>query len=111
MEKVFVVKRVAEKLWASEDAIDGAIAKASVLMGGLVEAKEELKLSATFTDEATSKIAESMKALADARRAMVEAHAALNECQLRLGVRVKAGGFKPPVEPSQDATVAERRAS
>jgi 3-deoxy-D-arabino-heptulosonate 7-phosphate (DAHP) synthase len=96
MEKVFVVKRVAEKLWATEDAIDGAMVEASVLMSGLVEARRELKLATTVTDPATQKLVEAIKALADARAAMTAAHEELNEVQLRLGVRVKMDKLHPP---------------
>ncbi len=93
MEKVFVVKKVAEKLWSTENAIDSAIAEAAKLMGGLVEARQELQVSHIVTDAATTKIAESMAALAEARRAMIEAHHALNEAKLRIGVRTKLDGF------------------
>jgi hypothetical protein len=92
MEKVFVVKRVAEKLWASEEAIDGALKSASTLMVGLVEAREELGVPHLVTDAATSKIAEAMALLAQARHAMIESHSALHEARLRIGVRTKLQG-------------------
>lgn len=92
MEKVFVVKKVAEQLWATEDAIDSAIAETSKLMGGLVEARQELQVTHIVTDAATSRIAASMAALAQARTAMIEAHHALNEAKLRIGVRTKLDG-------------------
>lgn len=98
MEKIFVVKRVAEKLWATEEAIDGAIAEASGLMGGLVEARRELNVSPLFADASTSKVAEAMKALAEARHAMMEAHGALTEAKLRLGVRTKMDAVPKPID-------------
>jgi hypothetical protein len=103
VEKIFVVKGVAEKLWATEDAIDNAIAQTSSLMSGLIEGRRELNVSAVVTDQATSCIAESMKALADARKAMIEAHAALDEVKLRVGVRTRMdGGHKPiQISPAQ----------
>ena len=110
MDKVFVVKRVAEKLWATEDSIDAALANASKLMVGLVEAREELKVSHIVTDAATTKIAASLAALAEARKAMVEAHAELSEVKLRIGVRTKMDvAFKPWVE-REEPEMAERRA-
>ena len=111
MDKVFVVKRLAEKLWSTEDAIDGAIAQASGLLAAGVEARQELKVSALFGDEATSKVAEAVKALADARHAMVEAHNALSEDKLRLGVRTKMDGGKPVVIETERAEPAERRSA
>ncbi len=110
MDKVFTVKRVAEKLWTTENSIDAALADASMLMASLVEARKELNVTHSVTDAATGKIAASMSALADARKAMVEAHAALTEAKLRIGVRTKMDGgtWKPWVE--QDQTEAlERR--
>ena len=97
MEKIFVVKRVAEKLWASEEAIDGALESASVLMVDLVAARRDLEISHMITDAATNKIAEAMKAMADARTAMIDAHHALYEAKLRIGVRTKldGGGHSP----------------
>ena len=92
MEKIFVVKRVAEKLWASENAIDGAIDSAAVLMSDLVAARKDLEISHIVTDAATHKIADAMKAMADARTAMIEAHHALFEAKLRIGVRTKLDG-------------------
>lgn len=96
VDKVFVAKGVATKLWASEESLDGAIADASALMSSLIEARRELGVSAVVTDQATSKIAEAMAALAQARHAMIETHHALSEVKLRIGVRTKMeGGVKP----------------
>ena len=102
MEKIFVVKRVAEKLWASEEAIDGALESASILMGDLVAARRDLEVSHIVTDAATSKIAEAMKAMADARTAMIDAHHALNEAKLRIGVRTKLEGPVHSVEADHE---------
>ena len=98
MEKIFVVKRVAEKLWASENAIDGAIESAAILMGDLVAARRELDVSHEVTDPATAKIAEAMKAMADARTALIGAHDALYEAKLRIGVRTKLDGSHNPIQ-------------
>ena len=96
MEKIFVVKKVAEQLWAAENAIDSAIADTARLMGGLVEARQDLQVSHIVTDAATGRIAESMAALAQARTAMVDAHHALYEAKLRIGVRTKLDGSGYP---------------
>ena len=102
MEKIFVVKRVAEKLWASEEAIDGALESAAMLMGDLVAARRDLEVSHIVTDAATSKIAEAMKAMADARTALIDAHHALSEAKLRIGVRTKLDGFHPSVDADHE---------
>ena len=102
MDKVFVVKRVAEKLWSTEEAIDAAIAETSRLMAELVDARKELKVSHSVTDGATARIAASMAAMAEARTAMMDAHNALTEAKLRIGVRTPVrmdGIFKPAPLP------------
>jgi hypothetical protein len=105
MEKVFVVKRVAEKLWASEAAIDTAVASTAVLMADYMQAGTELKVSPVVTEAAAAKIAEAAKALAEARKAIVEAHNELNDVKLRLGVRIKMEGAKPVlVEPAREGS-------
>jgi hypothetical protein len=42
------------------------------------------------------KLMDAMKALSEARSAMVGVHNELAEAQLRLGIRTKMGGEKPP---------------
>ncbi len=110
MEKVFVVKRVGESVRASEESIDAALASASALMSDLITARHELGVSPIVTDAATGKIAQSMKALADARAAMVEAHHALYEAQLRIGVRTKLDGGHSPWDLHEDKPKMVRNA-
>lgn len=109
MEKVFVVKRVAEKLWASEAAIDGAVASTATLMADYMAAGTELKLSPVVTEAASAKIAEAAKALAEARKAIVEAHNELSEVKLRIGVRTRMDGNWKPIQAEPET--AERRSA
>jgi hypothetical protein len=89
MDKVFVVKRVAEKLWATEDTVDAAITDMSELMVQVVGARKELQIPHLIVDPAVKKVAEAMGRMAEARQALIEAHHALNEARLRIGVRDK----------------------
>ena len=93
MEKVFVVKRVASKLHGTEAAIDAAMVNAAGLMADMVQGRSDLKLSATVGAAATAKVMAAMAALSEARTAMVEAHAELDQTRLRLGVRTKMIGW------------------
>ena len=114
MDKVFVIKGVADKLWATEDAIDGALADASKLLGGIVDAGRELRIAHGTTDAAMNKVAEAIRTLAEARASVVEAHHELNEVKLRLGVRTKLDGMRPSVEEDHVAArrvVVDRQAS
>jgi hypothetical protein len=97
MDKVFVAKRVAAKLFATEEKVDAALAEATELMSEMLRARQELQVSTVFADEAFAKMMEAMKALSDARSTMVTVHAELNEAKLRLGVRTKMDYLpKPP---------------
>ena len=92
MDKAFVAQGVARKLWATENSVDQAMAEASQLLAAMVEARMELKVSAVTGDVAYGKVAEAIATLAQARSALVEAHGALEETKLRVGVRTKMAG-------------------
>ena len=104
MEKALVCQRVANRIWATEKAVDAAMAEAASLMMSIAEARVDLGLSAIVADEATQKVAQAIATLADARRAVVAAHANLDQTKLRIGVRTKLIGVtdKPP-EDIQEA--------
>jgi len=89
MEKVFVAKRVASKLFATEAAVDSAFVEASELMSEMLQARKDVNVSMVFADEAQVKLMAAMKALSEARTAMVAVHGELNEAKLRLGIRTK----------------------
>lgn len=95
MEKAFIAQRVAKKLFVTEAAVDGALVEASELMSDMLKARNEVNVSMVFADEAQAKLMEAMKALSDARTAMVAVHNELHEAQLRLGIRTKMGIEKP----------------
>ncbi len=98
MEKVFVAKRVANKLFATEAAVDAAVAEVGEMMAELMQARKDLNLSATFGHDVSVKVAEAMQALVAARSAMVDVHSQLDETRLRLGVRTRMGGVLKPIE-------------
>ncbi|RAK59207.1 hypothetical protein DJ021_05025 [Phenylobacterium hankyongense] len=94
MEKVFVAQRVATKLFETEAAVDGALAQASELMSEMLSARKDVKASMVFADEAQAKLMDAMKALSEARTAMVSVHHQLDEAKLRLGIRTKMFGVE-----------------
>ena len=95
MEKAFVAQRVAKKLFSTEAAVDGALAEAAELMSEMLQARKDVNTSLVFADDVQVKMMEAMKALSEARTAMVGVHNELNEAKLRLGVRTKMGVEKP----------------
>jgi len=98
MDKALVAQRVANRLFATEKAVDAAMAEAASLMMSLAEARTELGLSAVVADDATSKVAQAIATLAEARRAVVSTHGQLADLKLRIGIRTKLIGVsdKPP---------------
>ena len=109
MDKVFVAKNVANKLFATEAAVDGALIEATELMGEMLKARQDVNTSLVFADDVQIKMMEAMKALSEARTAMVAVHNELNEAKLRLGIRTKMNGVDKPLEASarQQATMRE----
>lgn len=97
MEKAFVAQRVARKLFTTEAAVDGALVEAAELMSEMLKARQDVNASLIFADDVQVKMMEAMKALSEARTAMVGVHSELNEAKLRLGIRTKMSGQdKPP---------------
>lgn len=93
MDKVFVAQGVANRLFATEVAIDTALAEASQLVTEMVQARQELNASALLGNEALAKVAEAIATLSAARSAVVVAHNELAESKLRMGIRTKMAGF------------------
>jgi hypothetical protein len=77
----------------TEAAVDAAWSKPE-MMAELVQARKDLGLSATVANGATAKLIAAVAALSEARTAVVEAHAELDETRLRLGIRTKLIGGK-----------------
>lgn len=98
MEKVFVAQRVAQKLFKTEAAVDGALVEATELMSEMLKARQDVNTSLVFADDVQVKMMEAMKALSEARTAMVAVHNELNEAKLRLGIRTKMDFQDKPVE-------------
>jgi hypothetical protein len=109
MEKAFVAQRVAKKLFVTEAAVDGALSEAAELMSELLTARKEVNTSLVFADDVQVKLMEAMKALSEARTAMVGVHNELNEAQLRLGVRTKMDLQKPTSLAKTEETTGLRK--
>eukprot|EP01012_Entosiphon_sulcatum_P006882 TRINITY_DN13355_c0_g2_i1.p2 TRINITY_DN13355_c0_g2~~TRINITY_DN13355_c0_g2_i1.p2 ORF type:complete len:112 (-),score=35.47 TRINITY_DN13355_c0_g2_i1:102-437(-) len=110
MDKVFVAKRVAEKLFQTEAAVDGALVEAAELMSEMLKARKDVNTSLVFADDVQVKMMEAMKALSEARTAMVAVHGELNEAKLRLGIRTKMNGMDKPAEGASREQTTMREA-
>jgi hypothetical protein len=96
--------RVAESLWAAEDAIDAALARAAEFNGTLVTARSDAHLSAVVGQDAFEVSASAFAALARARADIVEAHRRLSETKIQVGLRTMAVG-----DDTTKPTAAEAR--
>lgn len=92
MEKAFVAQRVANKLFATEAAVDAAMVETMEMIAELIQARKDLNLSATVGNGASAKLGDAVAALTAARTAVVEAHAELDEVRQRVGIRTKLIG-------------------
>jgi chloramphenicol 3-O-phosphotransferase len=105
MEKVFVAQRVAKKLFATEAAVDGAMIEAAELMSVMLAARKDVNASLVFADDVQVKMMDAIKALSEARTAMVGVHTQLDEAKLRLGIRTKMGYENKMAQPEEAQTV------
>ena len=100
MSKVEVVKNVAEKLFAAEDAVDAAMVRNTQLLEAIIQGRRDLNVAATTAELAQTRVAEAIAALSEARRAVMAAHAGLKNVQHRLGV--DDNEFGPADKPEDD---------
>lgn len=91
--------RVAESLFAAEEAIDAALARAAELNGTLVTARTDAQLSALVGQDAFEVSASAFAALARARADIVETHRRLSEAKIQVGLRTVAIGDGVPKPP------------
>ena len=99
VEKIFVIKNLAEKLWKTEDSLAQSMSDASTLMAGIMQGRKDLNLSAVVTAKVTDQIAQAIAQMAEAQNTIVAAHAEMDEIKLRLGVRTKLLGWPEKTAP------------
>jgi hypothetical protein len=99
-----VAQKVADRLFAVENAIDVALTRAAELTAAMPQARTEARLPAMVGQNALDRAAEAFTALVEARRRIVETHASLDEARVQIGLReVDSGDIrdKPAIlEPS-----------
>lgn len=93
-------EKVAAGLFAVEEAIDVALARAAELNAMMPTARTDANLSAVVGQEAFDGAAETFASLARARRHIVETHRRLDATKDQIGLRTVAigdGTTKPPM--------------
>jgi hypothetical protein len=97
-ERRAAAMKVAESLFAAEEAIDAALARVAELNGTLATARMEAKLSAVVGQDAFERAASAFASLARARCDIVETHNRLSQTKIQIGLRTVSigdGGPKP----------------
>ena len=87
--------KVAESLWAAEEAIDAALARAAELNGHMVTARTDANLSALVGHDAFEVSAAAFAALARARSESVVTNKRLSEAKIQIGLRTLSMGDGP----------------
>ncbi|HEX9933023.1 MAG TPA: hypothetical protein VGB08_09300 [Allosphingosinicella sp.] len=91
--------KVAQSLFAAEEAIDAALARVAELNATLATARSEADLSAVVGQDAFEVAASTFAALARARTDIVETHKRLDQTKVRIGLRTLATGDQGKDDP------------
>jgi hypothetical protein len=94
--------KVAESLFAAEEAIDAAIARAAEFNCTLVTARTDAQLSALVGQDAFEVAAAAFASLAKARADIVETHKRLSEAKIQVGLRTISFGDSLPKPPKAE---------
>jgi hypothetical protein len=117
MQRKIVGHKIAAQLVAAEAAIDGALTAVATLTAMLPNARVESRLSAVVGQGVFERSCQTIAALTDARRGIVETHRELSSVQHQVGLGgVSFGGEDKPEEnepPTEGRlrTVASSRAA
>jgi hypothetical protein len=109
-----VAQKVADRLFAVENAIDIALTRAAELNAAMPQARSEARLPAMVGQAALDRASEAFLALVEARRRIVETHARLDETRTQMGLReVDTGDTEPKVPPgfTEGADIVRIRAA
>ena len=102
--------QVAAGLFEAEAAIDAALNKTAALTATVPVARADAGLSAIFCQGALERLSDTIAALAQARRGIVEAHKELTVDKIQMGlgaVRLDGGGGTKPAHVTAGPTSVE----
>lgn len=112
-ERRLAAEQIAVALWDAESAIDVALTKTANFTGAMPALRRQAGASALIGQEAMERASQAVVALAEARRALVEAHKELTIAQQQVGlgaVTMEDGGTgKPPVHIETTPLAARNR--
>ena len=91
-QRRLIADQVASALFEAEAAIDAALAKTALLAGVMPSMRGAAGLSALIGQDAVERASETILALTQARRAIVETHKELSVTQKQIGLGAVAYG-------------------
>lgn len=100
-ERRMAAEQIAAALWDAESAVDVALTKTANFTGVIPALRRQAGASALIGQEAMERASQAVMALAEARRALVEAHKELTIAKQQVGLGAitmdDVGGTKPPI--------------
>lgn len=108
-ERRMAAEQVAGALWEAESAIDLALAKTAHFTGVMPSLRAQAGASALIGQDAVERASEAIMALAEARRAIVEAHKELSVVQGQIGLGAVRMGGDPGTDKPPTATAEHVR--
>jgi hypothetical protein len=113
-ERRLAAEQIAQALWDAESAVDVALTKTAAFTGAIPALRRQAGASALIGQEAMERASQAVMALAEARRALVEAHKELTIAKEQVGlgavVMNDTGTGKPPITIEATARVRGGRA-
>ena len=106
MKRREMVVAGADRLFATEDAVDRALSECGELLATLTRLRVTGNVSGTFGQQALDAIVNGAAALSAARAHFVSAHGHLDVINTKLGCRTTSVGTLQPKPDSDDAGIA-----
>ena len=109
-ERRAAVMTVTEALYAAEAAIDAALSRTACLTGAIPEVSKSARLCTEVGQGAMERVSQTIMALTEARRAIVETHKELTvaQHQIGMGAMMQDGGTGKPLGLSAETNETVR---
>ncbi|MDB5446749.1 MAG: hypothetical protein JWQ97_2066 [Phenylobacterium sp.] len=112
-ERRMAAEQIATALWDAESAVDLALTKTATFTGSIPALRRQAGASALIGQVAMERASQAVVALAEARRALVEAHKELSLAKEQVGLGAitmdDPGTGKPPITIEPAAARARGR--
>jgi hypothetical protein len=114
-ERRMAAEQIAAALWEAEAAVDMALSKTAHFTGVMPALRRQAGASALIGQDVLERASQAVMSIAEARRALVEAHKELTVAQHQVGLGAVVmedtggGGTKPPITVTASEAAPNRR--